>query len=669
MSAQEKRPISAEDLYQFQLVSDPQISPDGRYVVFGLTRIDAKSQKKYTNLWVVPTDGSEPPHQFTYGDHTDATPRWSPNGRFIAFLSNRKDEKQAQLHIIPLNGGEARPLTSFKGSIASYQWSPDGTKFVCQFRQKDQEAIEREEDEQKKKLGVVARHITRVYYKLDGAGYLPKEHWHIWTVDAATGEATQLTAGDTYDETEPCWSPDGQHILFVSNRAPDPDFAEDETELYLIPATGGQMQQIAAHHGRKSAPVFSPDGTHIAYIGRVLAGKWYQNANLFVVPASGGTAHNLTAHLDKHLSIVTLTDMGTSTAQTLPTWSADSQTIYCQTSDYGDQPVMAFKLDGTAEFFIHAPGQVGSFSLDASQNQVAYLWGQLDNVGQVRVWDRATGETRQLTQFNEGLLAQIDLGRTEEVWFNSPDGTKLHGWITFPPGFDAAQKYPSIMEIHGGPQTQYGRVFMHEFYYLAAQGYVVYWSNPRGSQGYGETFAGAIYNQWGTVDYDDVMAWADYMTQQPYIDPSRMGVTGGSYGGYMTSLIIGRTHRFKAAVAQRVVSNLISFYGSCDFNWGAEYLMGMEKAPWDDLQNYWRQSPISYVGGAKTPTLFIHSEMDQRCDREQGEQMYVALKRLGVETELVLFPEESHGLSRIGRTDRRIARLNHILGWFERHLK
>lgn len=217
--------------------------------------------------------------------------------------------------------------------------------------------------------------------------------------------------------------------------------------------------------------------------------------------------------------------------------------------------------------------------------------------------------------------------------------------------------------------TQYGRVFMHEFHYLAANGYVVYWSNPRGSQGYGEAFAGAIYSRWGSVDYEDVMALADEMAQQPYIDTARMGVTGGSYGGYMTTLIIGRTDRFAAAVAQRVVSNFISFYGSSDMNWAVENLVGSEAPPWRDLENYWQQSPISAIGNATTPTLVVHSENDMRCDVEQGLQVFVALKRLGVDTELLLLPEESHGLSRGGRTDRRIARLEHMVRWFDTYLK
>jgi dipeptidyl aminopeptidase/acylaminoacyl peptidase len=320
---------------------------------------------------------------------------------------------------------------------------------------------------------------------------------------------------------------------------------------------------------------------------------------------------------------------------------------------------------------IAEPGVLGGYTFDRQSRRVAYLWSTLDDPAQLIVRDihedGARGSPLALTALNS-WLAEVETGEIEEVWFKATDGHDLHGWILKPPGFDPARRYPSILQIHGGPQTQYGYMYMHEFHYLAAAGYVVYWSNPRGSQGYGEAVTGAIYGRWGTVDYDDVMAWADYVAKLPYIDPERMGVTGGSYGGYMTTLIIGRTDRFKAAVAQRVVSNFLSFYGSSDLNYGLEHLAGTA-APWDDMQTCWAQSPISTIGNAKTPTLVIHSENDHRCDQEQGEQVFVALRRLGVDTELLLLPGESHGVSRGGRTDRRIARLEHMLGWFERYLK
>ena len=678
MSQSEKRPITAEDLYKLELVSDPQISPDGAHIIFGVTRVDQKTEKKYTNLWLAASDGSSPPRQFTYGDHTDSHPRWSPDGRSIAFLSNRKDEKQFQIYIIPLNGGEARPVTKMEGSFAGFSWSPDGRFLATQFRKKDAEAAEREKDEQKKKLGVVARHITRLDYKFDGAGYLPQERWHIWTINTASGEATQLTEGDQFDETQPQWTPDGRSLIFISNRDPQPDINWDKTELYRIPvkgsailATSGEIEMIPSHDGRKFNHTISPDGRWIAYMGRPKKGHWYQNDCIYLVPTSGGEARNLTRDADLHLSIVTLTDVGSGTPQTPPTWSKDGRTLYTMATEKGNQPLLAFSIDPNTPGYkriINDAGLVGSFTLDEAQQTVTYLWGDFAGPAQVRVRSLANGQTQTLTRFNRSWLDEIATGNIEEVWFKGKDGTDLQGWIMTPPGFDANKKYPSILEIHGGPQTQYGRAYFHEMHLLAAQGYVVYWSNPRGSQGYGQDFAGAIYNQWGTVDFDDVMAWADHVEKLPYIDKERMGVTGGSYGGYMTTLIIGRTHRFKAAVAQRVVSNFISFYGSSDLSIGTEYLMGTEKPPWDDLDNYWRQSPIATIGNAKTPTMLIHSESDIRCDKEQGEQVFVALKKLGVDTELILFPEESHGLSRMGRTDRRIQRLSHMLRWFETYL-
>lgn len=666
------RLMTAEDLYTFQLPSDPQISPDGSQIIFCLQRVEKETEKKYTNLWLADAAGGRL-RQFTHGKQADTMPRWSPDGRTIAFISNRANEEQAQIYLIPVDGGEARPLTDLKGNFAAFEWSPDGSKLVCQFRKKDADALEREKDEQKKKLGVSYRHITRTDYKFDGMGYLPQERWHIWAIDAATGEAAQLTEGE-FHETEPCWSPDGRSILFASNRDPNDDINLDETELYLIPAEGGEMRAIETRHGRKFNATFSPDGRYVAYIGREQPGRWYQNARLYVAPIDGGGARLIGGELDLHLVGATTGDVFNESAPARPTWSADGRRVTCIATVRGSESLVSlavFEPNDEPLWVINEPGVIGGYTFDAGRDRVAYLWSTLDDPAQLHVRDigedGAGQAPRTLTALNP-WLAEVETGEIEEVWFKAADGYDLHGWILKPPGFDPAQKYPSILQIHGGPQMQYGNLYMHEFYYLAAAGYVVYWSNPRGGQGYGEAHARAIYGQWGTVDFDDVMAWADYIGQQPYIDRERMGVTGGSYGGYMTTLIIGRTDRFKAAVAQRVVSNFISFYGSSDLNLGLEHLAG-SAAPWDDLAGCWAASPISFIGNAKTPTLVIHSENDYRCDQEQGEQVFIALKRLGVDTELLLLPGETHGVSRGGRTDRRIARLEHMLGWFERYLK
>jgi dipeptidyl aminopeptidase/acylaminoacyl peptidase len=320
------------------------------------------------------------------------------------------------------------------------------------------------------------------------------------------------------------------------------------------------------------------------------------------------------------------------------------------------------------ETVIGEQGVVGEFSFDREQSKLAFFHANMTDLGQVRVRSMETGRSRQLTDVNERLLGARELAEVEEVWTTGAAGNDLQGWILKPPGFDESKRYPSILQIHGGPRVQFGNYFVHEFHYLAAHGYVVHFCNPRGGQGYGVEHSKAIWNDWGAADYDDLMAWVDFIQHKPYIDPDRMGVTGGSYGGYMTNWIIGHTDRFRAAVTQRTISNLISNWGSSDFNWVYEMEFG-DQPPWENMENYWRQSPLKYIGNAKTPTLVIHSEQDQRCAIEQGEQIFVALKRLGVETEMVRFPDEPHGLSRGGRTDRRIVRLEHILRWFDRYLK
>jgi Tol biopolymer transport system component len=279
MSTENKRTITAEDLYRFRLVTDCELSPDGRHVVFSVQRVDQETEKKYTNLWIAATDGS-PPWQFTHGDQTDSKPTWSPKCTEIAFLSNREEEDQPQIYVIPFRGGEARCLTDMQGEFGSLEWSPDGIQFLCQFRRKDEEAIEREKDEQQKKLGIVSRRVERVFYKRDGKGFLPKERWHIWTIDAESGDPTQLTEGEVYDELEPQWSPDGAQIVFHANHADDPDLDPDAVDIFVMPASGGQPRRIETPFGPKQKPVFSPDGAWIAYLGKEGRGEWWKNTGL-----------------------------------------------------------------------------------------------------------------------------------------------------------------------------------------------------------------------------------------------------------------------------------------------------------------------------------------------------------------------------------------------------
>ncbi len=683
----EKRSIEAQDLYRFNLITEPQISPDGTIAIYALHSVDRETEKKYANLWIAPTRGEptrgrpslkEKERPFTTGDQSDTRPRFSPDGKEIAFLSTRADEKQPQIYLIPIDGGEARQLTDLKGTIESFEWSPDGTHLLLQFRAKDAEEIEREKDEKKKELGIVYHHVTRVFFKEDGTGYLPKERWHLWIVDIASGETRQITKGDVYDEKDPAWSPDGAKIAFSSNRSADPDLDPDAIDLYLVSVEGGEIERLETPVGPKAKPNFSPGGEWLAYYGHEGKGQGWKQTRLWIVPTKGaGAARSLTAEFDFNVSPWTINDMG-SLPQVAPIWSRDGRRIYFQVAHHGNTVLKAISLDGELEDVIADEGVVGTFSFDREQERLLYFHADMRDPGQVFLREMRSGGCRALTNANEELLADIDLGEIEEVWFKGAAGNDLQGWIITPPKlalpehaqpeFAPERSYPSILEIHGGPRVQYGNFFMHEFYYLAAQGYVVYFCNPRGGQGYGEAHSKSIWNNWGTVDYEDLMAWVDIVARKSYIDKERMGVTGGSYGGYMTNWIIGHTDRFAAAVTQRSVSNLISMHGSSDFNWVFQEEFG-GAPPWEDIDNYWRQSPMKYIGNARTPTLVIHSEQDLRCAIEQGEQVFVALKRLGIDTEMIRFPAEPHGLSRGGRTDRRIARLGQIARWFNRYLK
>ncbi|MBT5712420.1 S9 family peptidase, partial [Candidatus Poribacteria bacterium] len=491
-----KTPIRADDLYRFQTVSGAEIAPDGARVVFCVGRVDRATEKKHSNLWVTPTDASKP-QQFTYGDQRDTSPQWSPDGSHVAFLSNRGDQQQPQIHLIPIDGGEARPLTKLKGDIGGFRWSPDGKRLVCVFRKQDAEAAEREADEGKKALGVVARHITRVHFKYDDAGMLPSERAHLWIIDAHTGRAKQLTDGDEFSESSPEWSPDGRDIVFVSNRSEDPEFLPEKIGIHVIAPDGGEMREIGTPVGGKSLPAYSPDGAWVAYFGSEGRGDWWKNTRLYVVPADGSAAPRcLTADHDLHLSDVTLGDLaGFPGANPPPRWSPDGATLYVVGSRHGSTILYAVSVaDGSLRALSTDAGVHEGISMSADASACAYIDPGMESLGQVSVMDIAGTRRRRLTRFNDALLRSRDLGDVEEVWFQGPNDNDLQGWIMTPPDFDVSRQYPSIMEIHGGPLAQYGHRFMHEFRYLAAQGYVVYFCNPRGGQGYGEEHAKAIWN-------------------------------------------------------------------------------------------------------------------------------------------------------------------------------
>lgn len=654
-----KRKMRADDIYNARIISDNHMSPEQKYIVMSVMQAvkektkekDKSPEKKYAHLYMIHTDSSKTV-QFTSGRHSDINPMWSPDSKYVYFLSNREDEKQFQIYRINVNGGEAEKLTDMKGQFENLIISPDGRKLAFLLKEKD----ERKDKD-------VCLHYTKSFFKMDGSGYIDNQYMHIYVLNIKTLKVQKITKGN-YNHWDMTWTADSKHIIFISNRTSDPHLEMWKHDFYMIKASGGNAKAINTMTGYKGEPVVSPCGNYMAFLGIKTKTDSWRNARIWLKDLRNSKgAICLNAKADYTVGNHTLNDMSGSHRDIIK-WSNDGNYIYFQASYHGSTNIRRIKVNNkNDEMIIDALGAVGNF--DISDNSIYHFLGTMTNPGELYEYNIKTKKSEQLTHFNK-WLNRIDLGTVERVFLNNRK-TPLQGWILLPPGFSKKKKYPSILEIHGGPHLQYGELFMHEFYYLAAQGYVVYFCNPRGSSGYSESFTGAINNKWGTVDYDDIMHWTDYVQRKPYINSKHMGVTGGSYGGYMTNWIIGHTKRFQAAVTQRSVSNLYSMWGSSDYNWGFQHEFGM-KPPFENDRNYLRQSPIAFIKNAKTPTMVIHSLKDFRCAVEQGEQVYVALKYLGVDSELVLFPDEPHGLSRGGRTDRRIARLEHIKRWFKKYL-
>ncbi len=663
-----KRLITAEDLLKFKWIRSLALSPDESRIAFTLEWIDENKKKYWSNLWVILAAGGKP-RQFTFGKVKDRQPVWSPDGKFIAFVSTR-DEKTG-IYIIPADGGEARELLTKEGSFDSLSWSPDGKKLLCAFRQNDPlpTNVDGKPD---RKAAPLFRHVTRLFYRLDGEGFLPKDGYHIWTFEIAIGKGQQLTSG-RYDELSPAFSPDGKWIAFASNRQPDPDRESLRIDLWIIPAGGGKMRKIPTPPGPVASPAWSLDGKKIAYIGHDNPDDAWgvTNEHIWVAPADGkGKAKNQIPNFDRSCIDSTICDMQEGHGYPVPVWSGDGKRIFFMASDSGSTSLYTVAASGgKVKRILNRPGHLQSCATVRNAKTAALAFSDFLTPAEIFTI-KLTGKPsvpKKLTSFSQEFLGDIQLSKPEPASFKSSDGTSVQAWIMKPPGFKPGGKYPAIVQIHGGPPTQYGVTFFHEFQLLAACGYVVFFSNPRGSQGYGEDFVGSIVGDWGNLDYKDVMAGTDELIKRPYVDSKLVGVTGGSYGGFMTNWIVGHTNRFRAAITGRSVVNQYSMTGSSDI--GHEIYREMKALPWTDPDALMRMSPISYVKNVRTPLLILHNENDLRCNIEQAEQLFMALKFLKRKVEFVRFPEEPHGLSRHGRPDRRLARLEWILKWFDQHLK
>ena len=674
------RSITIEDLYQFKQVSNPRISPDGQRVAFVVTTIDQGKQEYRSSIWIVSTDGGEA-KRFTVGTANAHSPSWSPDGRWLAFVTNRegepagKDQKEqkklgkGQIWLIPTDGGEARQLTFMQHGASNPVWSPDSKRIVFNA----QVGPADEENEDGKALPKV-RVIDRLWYRLDGVGFIYERRNHLFLIDTAGGEPQQLTEGDR-DDTDPAWSPDGSRIAFVSSRAED-RWRTPCPDVYTLTITNGQAVDLKCLTNGSlacSAPSWSPEGSTLAFIGGL---KLHSGGHLdlYTIHASTvqGSATCLSQDFEGTFQDWTNSDIGDEHLLPVPTWSTDGRTLYVLASQRGASRIFAISISGAGmKPPTLTPGEIHTrdFSIDRSSGKIALLIASPTRVQEIFVRSVAPeSELHRLTTFNDALLSEMDLSTPEYMSYTGADGWPMDGWIMKPRDFDPSKKYPLIVEIHGGPATQYGYGFFHEMQLLTAAGYVVLFTNPRGSCGYGREFSLAVRGAWGEKDSLDIMAGVDALLQKGYIDEQRLGVTGGSYGGFMTNWLIGHTDRFKAAVTDRSVTNLASDFGSCDLGWTFAD-DELDTTPWEDLDRYMRLSPITYVKNIHTPLLIIHSEQDLRCSIEQAEQLFASLKYLGREVLFVRFEGQSHGLSRSGHPKLRIERLRHILGWFEKYLR
>ena len=729
----QKRSITEKDIFQFNWIGDPQISPDGSRVAFVKVTVDEKKTGYDTAIWSVSTRGDEQPRRMTDGKH-DSSPRWSPDGKWLVFVRSPEPAGPAamggagapgrgqspQLYMLPVSGGgESWKITDLPRGAGGPVWSPDSKMIaftsdtsaeeLAKQRKKDSAAAKDKKSEskpeekpddksaasEKPEAGPAAakpadssdadhesdvRVITRSVYRINGGGYLDFKHpQHIWVIavpQSSEDEAKpkQLTSGK-YQEDGVMWSPDSSKIYYSTTQVDDPSYGQPHADIYSVAAAGGAPEKIVTINMAPREMSLSPDGKRLAFCASINEPvQSYTEPDLWVMDlAADAKPKNLTASYDFDVCSGVGGDQGTPRAggPDHVVWSGDGNSLIVSTAREGRANLIQVDIASAKITEITRGNQaVERFRANKDASAFVALISTPTNIGDLFWIDhgQASAQPRQLTHINDKLFSQLNLTAPEEIWYTSFDGKKIHAWIQKPPDFDAAKKYPLILNIHGGPHAAYGFVFDHEFQWMAAKGYVVLYPNPRGSTSYGQQFGNIIQYRYPGDDFRDLMIGVDEVLKKGYIDPKKLGVTGGSGGGLLTDWIVGHTDRFAAAVAQRDIASWAAWWYAADFtlfqpSW-------FKAPPFQDPQDYVNRSPITYIEKVHTPLMLVLGEADYRTPPAAGgEEMFRALKFLKRPVIMVRFPGESHELSRSGQPWHRVERLEHIVGWFDKYLQ
>lgn len=642
------RPMKVDDYFRFRDVGSPQISPDCRWVAYTIATTDLEEDSSETRIWMSPIDGGDAIPMTAKGKSA-WQPRWSPDGRYLTFLSAAKEGK-TQVWTLFRKGGDSQQLTDVLQGVRTYEWSPDSARMVLVLQDPRPEDVEAKKSGVEKKKTKPPWVIDRRQFKADYVGYLDRRRTHLYVFDVKSKTTTQITSGD-YDDTEPVWSPDGKKIAFTSNRTAEPD-GNYNTDIWVVaadnPDKGRTLIQVTSDPGSDASPAWSPDGSMIVHQSAPdTAVILYATSHLAVAPAAGGSSRILTRKLDRNIFSPRFSADGRSILFVLED-SAESRLVQIPAKG-GDYKVL---IGGENSVYSYVKGLNGPIAALVSRPQLP-----------AEVFLLKDGDLQQLTHTNAELLASLRLGEVENVQFPSGDGTEIEGFIIKPPGFDPSFRYPVVLKIHGGPQSQYDHSFSYEGQILAAAGYVVVMPNPRGSTGYGHAFCKAIWGDLEGIDYEDVMAAVDDVIARGYGDPDRLGVCGWSYGGELTNHVITRTNRFKGACTGASTFIYISNYGHDQYQRWWEFELGL---PWENLEIWEEMEPFSRVKNITTPTLILCGEKDCNVPVINSEQLYMALKRLGRTTELVVYPGEFHGISTPSYIKDKYTR---YLDWFAKYVK